>query len=74
MKSEGYRDERQEVAEPNLYTLALDASAFVINGAEYQMKALHGRKEFNSCAIVVEGEVYVPAYTLAKLLGYEYAW
>lgn len=74
MKSEDYRDERQEVAEPNLYTLALDASAFVINGAEYQMKALFGGKEFDSCAMVVEGEVYVPAHTLAKLLGYEYAW
>lgn len=52
----------------------LPITTIIINGEVHEIKSFYGGKEFSSEMIVAEGKVYIPAYILKELLGYDGAW
>lgn len=65
---------REDVKKDGLYSVELSGTSVIINGDEYAVKAYYGGKEFDSSLKVVGEEVYIPAYNVGKILGYDLSW
>ena len=71
---EEYENIRADVSGENFFAVDLFSVAMTINEEEYSIKAMGRGKEYTSALKVVLGEVYIPAYNVAVILGYDYAW
>ncbi|MCH5211696.1 MAG: hypothetical protein J1G06_01640 [Oscillospiraceae bacterium] len=53
----------------DIYSLPID---LVVNGESVPMLAIAGGKTYETYVWIVDGKIYIPKYTFAKLLGYQY--
>lgn len=56
------------------FIVDLPVNTLVVNGSETAIMSFYGGKEFEAGLQVIEGEIYVPTYSVAQLLGYDHAW
>ena len=56
------------VIQADIYDFDLGLS---VNGKSVQMLTISGGKEYERSVWIVDGEIYIPTYTVAKLLGYK---
>lgn len=54
------------------YVVDLPINTLSINGEAHSISGMYGGKVFGSALLVAEGEIYIPAYILTELFGYEY--
>ena len=69
-----FEDTRDDVSGEELFEIDFGSVSFTVNGEPFPVKALYGGKEFDSGLIAVGNEIYIPAHSAAKVLGYDMAW
>ncbi len=57
------------------YVVDLPVTSIMLNDVNYSIMAVgYSRNEYGGHLLIADGEIYIPAYNVSKVLGYDFSW